>query len=313
MASGPRKRAKILKSLDYLASAAPDSYISSATLSSLRKKGRPGRRNHILHEQNIFALLQCQPLSPYIIRHFHDANDAIFVDLVADGDLGTVLNNKQVKDTSTQRVTQVKKLQSALDYTRWIRQLATAAARLEQLGLAHCDIRPANMPLSEARNIKLFDFDHACKIRSALASLTEPFARLLGDDGGLDRGTYGIAGEPHDKESTQNPFLEEKHVVGVIHVLSEAIELIQKLPFALQLFRCYERWCSSVGFKRFHFEDLEDKRLQYGSTGDRQQWQYIWLAESCVAKELQEPVLVGILKSDNHELSNDDTLARRAN
>ncbi|OAA37911.1 protein kinase domain-containing protein [Metarhizium rileyi] len=182
------------ESLDYLASAAPDSYISSATLSSLRKKSRPGRRNHILHEQNIFALLQCQPLSPYIIRHFHDANDAIFVEFVAGGDLGTVLNNKQVKDTSTQRVTQVQKLQSALDYTRWIRQLATAAAWLEQLGLAHCDIRPANMPLSEARNIKLFDFDHACKIRSALASLTEPFARLLGDDGGLDRGTYGIAG-----------------------------------------------------------------------------------------------------------------------
>lgn len=66
-----------------------------------------------------------------------------------------------------------------------------APAWLEQLGLAHCDIRPANILLSDARDIKLADFDRACKIGDTVPSLTEPFARLLGDEGGLDCGTYG--------------------------------------------------------------------------------------------------------------------------
>ncbi|KAG8408116.1 hypothetical protein J3459_018161 [Metarhizium acridum] len=158
------------------------------------KKSRLGRSDYIADEQKIFAILKRQPLSPYIIQHFHDTKDAIFLEFMSGGNLGTVLNDEQVKDESTQRVIRVEKLQTAEDCLRWMRQLAAAAAWLEQLGLAHCDIRPANMLLSDARDTKLADFDHTRKIGDTVPSLTEPFARLLGDEGGSNCGTYGTAG-----------------------------------------------------------------------------------------------------------------------
>ncbi|KHN93710.1 protein kinase domain-containing protein [Metarhizium album ARSEF 1941] len=158
------------------------------------KKSRPGRSDYIADEQKIFAILKRQPLSPYIIQHFHDTKDAIFLEFMSGGNLGTVLNDEQVKDESTQRVIRVEKLQTAEDCLRWTRQLAAAAAWLEQLGFTHCDIRPANMLLSDARDTKLADFDHTRKIGDTVPSLTEPFARLLGDEGGSNCGTYGTAG-----------------------------------------------------------------------------------------------------------------------
>ncbi|KJZ72468.1 hypothetical protein HIM_08137 [Hirsutella minnesotensis 3608] len=158
------------------------------------KKSRPGRSNYIADEQKIFAILKRQPLSPYIIQHFHNTEDAIFMEYMPGGNLGSVLSDEQVKDESTQRVIRVEKLQVAQDCLRWMRQLAAAAAWLEELGLAHCDIRPANMLLSDVRDMKLADFDHTRKIGDTLPSLTEPFARLLGDEGGSERGTYGTAG-----------------------------------------------------------------------------------------------------------------------
>ncbi|KAK2603968.1 hypothetical protein QQS21_003804 [Conoideocrella luteorostrata] len=158
------------------------------------KKSRLGRNNNIADEQRIFAILNRQPLSPYIIQHFHNTQDAIFLEFMPGGNLGTILNDEQVRDESTPRVTRVEKLQLAQDCLRWMRQVAAAAAWLERLGLAHCDIRPANMLLSDARNIRLADFDHARKVGDTLPSLTEPFARLLGDEGGSERGTYGTAG-----------------------------------------------------------------------------------------------------------------------
>ncbi|KAH6973987.1 hypothetical protein EDB80DRAFT_595630, partial [Ilyonectria destructans] len=65
---------------------------------------------------------------------------------------------------------------------------------LEGLGLAHCDIRPGNMLSCQSGHVKLADFDRTLKIGEDMLSGTEPFARFLGDEGGLDRGTYGKAG-----------------------------------------------------------------------------------------------------------------------
>ncbi|GAB0136164.1 hypothetical protein EsDP_00004476 [Epichloe bromicola] len=158
------------------------------------KKSRLGRNDYIANEQKIFATLNRQPLSPYIIQHFHNTPDAIFLEFMPGGNLGAILNDQQVKDESTQRVIRVVKLQAAQDCLKWMRQVVAAAAWLEQLNLAHCDIRPANMLLSDTQDLKLADFDHTRKIGDTLPSLTEPFARLLGDEGGLERGTYGTAG-----------------------------------------------------------------------------------------------------------------------
>lgn len=42
---------------------------------------------------------------------------------------------------------------------RWIRQLGSAIAWLEELGYIHGDLRPANILLDHAENVKVGDFD----------------------------------------------------------------------------------------------------------------------------------------------------------
>ncbi|KAG6002127.1 hypothetical protein E4U43_001167 [Claviceps pusilla] len=159
------------------------------------KISRPDHEEFITREQKIFEILNRQPVSPYIIQHFHNTPTAIFLEYVPGGTLHSILTDQQVRDEKLmQKVLRVEKLQTEQDCVRWMRQLAAAAAWLEMLGLAHCDIRPVNMLLSAAQNVKLVDFDHTRKIGQRLDYLTEPFARMLGDEAGEEQGTFGKAG-----------------------------------------------------------------------------------------------------------------------
>jgi atypical protein kinase C zeta type len=75
-----------------------------------------------------------------------------------------------------------------------MRQLCLAAAGLEQAGLIHGDIRPANMLLDSNWNLKLGHMDRAMRIGEEILVLTEPFGRLLSKYDGACPGTYGRAG-----------------------------------------------------------------------------------------------------------------------
>ena len=61
---------------------------------------------------------------------------------------------------------------------RWIQQLTSALAWIEQLGYVHGDLRPANIFLDETENIKLGDFDCAVKKGEQLLAASEPFCKL---------------------------------------------------------------------------------------------------------------------------------------
>lgn len=74
-----------------------------------------------------------------------------------------------------------------------MKELSAAASWLEEIGLAHGDIRPPNVLFDSDDHVKLSDFDRSVKIGEFLDSGTEPFARILGDEGGQDRGSYGKA------------------------------------------------------------------------------------------------------------------------
>lgn len=159
------------------------------------KKVRPGQDCNLANEQIIFDILKRHPPSPYIVRSFYRTDKAIFLEYMTNGDLASLLREDQERDeSSSQQVMGVTKRQPLENCFRWMKQLGAAAAWLEELGLAHCDIRPANMLLCPAGHIKLADFDRTLNIGEDLLSGTEPFARLLGDEGGLDCGTYGKAG-----------------------------------------------------------------------------------------------------------------------
>lgn len=158
------------------------------------KKVRPGRDRNLANERTIFDILENHPPSLYIIRSFFRTEKAIFLEYATNGDLASLLREEQQRDKSSQQVIGVAKRQPLDHCIRWMKQLSAAAAWLEVLGLSHCDIRPGNMLLCSVGHIKLADFDRTLKIGEYMLSGTEPFARLLGDEGGPDRGTYGKAG-----------------------------------------------------------------------------------------------------------------------
>lgn len=62
---------------------------------------------------------------------------------------------------------------------RWIKQLASAVAWLEQLDYFHGDMRPANILLDVAGNVMLCDFGNATRRGEELPGATDPFYRLL--------------------------------------------------------------------------------------------------------------------------------------
>lgn len=65
---------------------------------------------------------------------------------------------------------------------RWIRQLSSALAWLEHLGLIHGDLRPKNIFLTargDEGDIQLGDFDCAVEKGSQLLASSEPFCKVL--------------------------------------------------------------------------------------------------------------------------------------
>jgi serine/threonine protein kinase len=101
---------------------------------------------------------------------------------------------QQERDPKTQQVLAVVKKQPPELCLRWMKELSAAAARLEAIGLVHGDIRPPNVLFDSQYHVKLCDFDRSLGVGEHLDCGTEPFAWLLGDEGGRDCGSYGKTG-----------------------------------------------------------------------------------------------------------------------
>lgn len=134
------------------------------------------------------------PPSPYIIRSFYHIDEVIFLEAAEQADLQSLLRQDQIRDSSHHKVLQVTKLQPLEHCFIWMKQIISACSWMEKLGLAHCHIRPGNVLLFHSGLVKLADFDRTIKVGDDLLAGTEPFARLLGPEGGEDRGTYGRVG-----------------------------------------------------------------------------------------------------------------------
>ncbi|KAK5993913.1 hypothetical protein PT974_07351 [Cladobotryum mycophilum] len=144
------------------------------------KKVRPGEDGDLANEKAVFDLLELHPPSPYIVQRFYRLPDAIFFERAPLADLASLLRDNQLRGKSSDRhrVVGIKTLQPLDRCYKWMKQLVSAAAWLEELGYAHCDIRPPNMLLFDHDDIKLADFDRTTKIGEE-GVLTEPFARRL--------------------------------------------------------------------------------------------------------------------------------------
>lgn len=65
---------------------------------------------------------------------------------------------------------------------------------MESLGLVHGDLRPDNLLLDIGDRLKLVDFDSAQKVGTESYGSPPPWGRLLGQETGSQKGTWGING-----------------------------------------------------------------------------------------------------------------------
>ncbi len=145
------------------------------------------------HENRIFDLLERNPQCPSLVRSFFRTPSANFLQFVGDS-LEIRLQRYQMRDPKTSQVLQVWYREPLNLVTRWIIELVDAVAILESLELVHADIRPPNILLDSRDRLKVIDFDSTTIQGAPIQGAQPPYARVLGVEGGQDRGSFGDYG-----------------------------------------------------------------------------------------------------------------------
>ena len=145
------------------------------------------------NENHIFDILERHPPCPHIVYSFIRVPNLNFMQRLSGGNLEMRLRTRQRRDPATgQVVAWVTEPEPLI--LRWAKELTTAVAWLESLGLAHGDIRPANLLLDAEDHLKLADFDNTHAIGTDVEVGTAPYSRVLGDEAGDLRGSFGLLG-----------------------------------------------------------------------------------------------------------------------
>ncbi|KAL9004830.1 MAG: hypothetical protein Q9188_002374, partial [Gyalolechia gomerana] len=188
------------------------------------------------NEYRIYDLLDKYPACPNIIPSFYRIPSTIFFQYMSGGTLDQRLRKHQSRDEHGIVVDVAQKEPAYLVY-RWMAELIDATAWLESLGYTHGDLRPSNLLLDGEDHLKIADFDNTTTIGDVFDGLQPPYARVLGDEGGKDRGTFGYCGprteqfaigsliyymtrgfEPYDGE-----WLGEDHEITVVERLQAMV------------------------------------------------------------------------------------------
>ncbi len=145
------------------------------------------------HESDTYNILERHEPCPYILQSLLRRPGVNFLAFMHGGSLETLIRDNQVRDNSG-KLLGVARKEPLHKVGLWIMELTSAAAWLESLGLVHGDLRPANLLLDCNDHLKLADFDCADKIGTRSPGSAPPWARLLGDEAGCERGTWGENG-----------------------------------------------------------------------------------------------------------------------
>ena len=100
---------------------------------------------YVAEEKTWYSLLDATP-HPHILQSFMSTVEGIFLP-------------RMTMDLKYRIITATAQPIDVRAKYRWIKELAAAAASLESLKLAHCDIRPGNVFIDEEEHVKLGDFE----------------------------------------------------------------------------------------------------------------------------------------------------------
>ncbi|CAH0047958.1 unnamed protein product [Clonostachys solani] len=183
------------------------------------KYTRKGRLGDFLKENAIYDLLEEHRAPPALLQSFLRLPGINFMPLMA-GTLDQRINGNQRRDYQKARCLEVLKLEPTQKIEHWAMELSGAISWLASIGLAHGDLRPANMLLDFRDHLKLADFDCASDMGSDHQGSAPPWSRMLGPEAGIKQGTYGVYGA----ESEQFTF-------GVIlYTITRGIVLYEEDP-----------------------------------------------------------------------------------
>lgn len=148
------------------------------------------------YENKIYEILETGEPSPYILQSIFRQPGMNFLPFMPGGSLDVRIRASQTRDENDALVA-VTKLESLSTVRKWASHITEAAAWLEDLGLAHGDLRPRNMLLDAADNLKLADFDLCAEMGMSIVRTRCPWTRMLQDhDSGVcpagDDGPWGI-------------------------------------------------------------------------------------------------------------------------
>lgn len=125
------------------------------------KRKSEGALEGFERERAVYNLLAKSPPHPNIVQCILSTERGIFLE--------------RMQMPLQVRITQSEPLISLNTKFRWLTELTSATAWLEQLGFVHGDLRPMNILVNRSDNLKLVDFDSAVKIGENLRSFTDPF------------------------------------------------------------------------------------------------------------------------------------------
>ncbi len=168
----------------------------------------------IQNEYCIYDMLDKMPCCPNLVQSFYRVPSANFLQYLSGGTLDQRLRQHQMRDHTNHRVTGVTCHEAQSLIWRWMAELAEAIAWLESLGYVHGDMRPPNILLDRTDHLKVIDFDNTVAVGSVSDGDPPPYARVFGDEGAEDRGTFGYHG----------PRTEQFAIGSVIYYMSRGYE-----------------------------------------------------------------------------------------
>jgi serine/threonine protein kinase len=157
------------------------------------KYARAQRSEAFARESEIFDIFEKHDPCPYVVQSFLRLPNANFLAFVSDGSLEKRLRANQCRNERNEFLG-VLKTEPTQTIERWVMDLCGGVAWLESLGIVHGDLRPDNLLLDRGGHLKLVDFDCAEEIGTESHGGPPPWARLLGQEAGSQKGTWGIYG-----------------------------------------------------------------------------------------------------------------------